>query len=183
MEMSTLYATSGPITDYVARSFIADQEISVSVTRIFGWSSNMKISKASLTPLLIRKLGGLKSATSRILPRKRRGKILFIWVPNGRTEKGVRCVWNKLRNEDTAARTSTCSSRSAYGVTYERGITHNVIVIVCVCKKESWMDTRGWKRVFGKVDEVENRYLSVLTSDQKFSSTCPSIAVVTDSSV
>lgn len=133
----------------------------------------MKISKASLTPLLIRKLAGLNSATARILPRKNRGKILFVWVPDGRVEKNVRYVWNKLRCEDedfsnsTEAARST-RTRSAYDVVYEAGITQNVIVFVCVCKKESWLDTRGWKHVFGKRDEMENQYLYALTGDQRY---------------
>lgn len=162
MEMSTTYESPGPITDYVARSYIAEQEISVSVTRVFGWNSTMKISKSALSPLLIRKLAGLKSATSRILPKKRRGKILFVWVPDGRVEKNVRSVWNKLRSDDNEFANSSTQSRkmrSAYGVSYEAGITHNVIVFVCVCKKESWMDLTGWYRVFGKRDRLENQYL------------------------
>ncbi|CCG84495.1 protein of unknown function [Taphrina deformans PYCC 5710] len=163
MEMSTTYASSGPITDYVARSYISpDQEISVSVTRIFGWSSNMKISKSALTPLLIRKLVGLRSATSRILPRRQRGMILFIWVPDGAVEKNVRRVWSKLRDDEVADETrarSRGASKAAYGVNDDVGITQNVILFVAVCEKESWMDTTGWRRVFGKVDRLENEYL------------------------
>lgn len=214
MEMSTKYASPGPITDYVARSHISPtQEISVSVTRIFGWSASMRISKSALTPLLIRKLTGLRSATSRILSRRRRGMVLFIWVPDGAVEKNVRRVWKKLEADDddddddddeamhvarAAARTSnirdggpgpksnpsptrlTSSSgrssggnhggdtRTAYGVAYERGITRNVIVFVGVCRKESWMDPSGWRRVFGKVDVLENEYLYALTGDEKY---------------
>lgn len=170
MEMSTTYASSGPITDFVARSHISpEQEISVSVTRIFGWSSNMKISKSALTPLLIRKLAGLRSATSRILPERRRGMILFIWVPDGTVEKNVHRVWNKLR-ADARLTASNASSRqrTAYGVSYESGITDNVIVFVGVCKKESWMDLRGWQKVFGKRDSLEDQYLFALTGDDKY---------------
>lgn len=166
MEMSTIYDGNGPLTDYVARTFISpDQEISVSVTRIFGWSTTMKISKSALTPLLIRKLAGLRSATARILPRKKRGMVLFIWVPDGAVEKNVRRVWNKLNDPSERASGRT---KTAYGVTYDADITRNVIVFVCVCRKESWMDLRGWRRVFGKQDYLETKYLYALTGDEKY---------------
>lgn len=167
MEMNTRYRSSGPLTDFVARSALRnDAEVSVSVTRVFGWNASMKISGRDLAPLLIRKLSGLRCATGRILPRRKRGMILFAWVPDGRVEKNVRRVWNKLRDLDClyANAPEAGRHRQLYGVSFERGITENIVLCVAVCKKESWMDLTGYYRVFGKADRLERDFIAGLAS-------------------
>ncbi|BFZ56974.1 hypothetical protein PYCC9005_004024 [Savitreella phatthalungensis] len=165
MEMHTRYRCPGPMTDFVARSSLRNEaEVSVSVTRIFGWRSSMHISARDLAPLLIRKLSGLRSATSRILPRRRRGMVLFVWVPDGRVEKNVRKVWQKLRDLDGLYAKSPAAARyrELYGCTFERGLTDNIVLFVAVCKKESWMDLTGYYRVFGKQDKLERDFVANL---------------------
>ena len=167
MEMNTRYRSSGPLTDFVARSALRnDAEVSVSVTRVFGWNASMRISGKDLAPLLIRKLAGLRCATSRILPRRKRGMVLFVWVPDGRVEKNVRRVWNKLRDLDClyANAPEAGRQRQLYGVNFERGVTENIVLFVAVCKKESWMDLTGYHRVFGKTDKLERDFVASLQS-------------------
>lgn len=156
MEMTTKYSSSGPMTDFVARSCInSTLELSVSVTRIFGWSASMRIGKSALTPLLLRKLSGLRCATSRILPRRKRGMVLFVWVPDGAVEKNVRRVWNKLcavrhSMETTMEDGAIKSTATIYGCSFDPTVTDNVIVFVGVCKRDSWMNLEGWRKAFGK---------------------------------
>lgn len=135
MEMNTKYATSGPILDFVTKSSAGSEvEWCVSVTRIFGWCRSLQISASALTPLLMRKLSGLQSATARVLPKKLRGMVIFIWVPDGSVEKNVRRAWKRL----------TVS---------EPSLVRAVICFVGVCQKESWMDTTGWEHKFGSCSE------------------------------